>query len=895
MTFWRRKQQELNDEIDSHLRMAAQERVARGENRACAEQSARRELGNATLIREATRDQLPWGGFRWLETLLQDLRYAFRMLRKSPGFTAVAVITLALGIGANTAIFSVVKGVLLNPLPFPQADRLVHMYESKVNFEKGSITYPNFLDWQRESRSFTAMAGHRETNFTLTGTGEAERVPGEMISAGFFSILGMKPFAGRWFTPEEDKRGARPVALISEGFWERKLGSAPDAIGRTLNLDGTAYTIVGIVPSSLRLVMWNFRPADVYTPIGQWTYQFFWNRATAQGMDAIARLKPGVTLAQARAEMSEITGQLALEYPQANQGTGATIISLKEAVVQGVHSLLVLLLAAVGFVLLIACANVANLLLARSSTRTHEFAIRAALGAGRRRIVRQLLTESMLLALGGGISGVLLASWGTQAALKLAGTLNPGGMPRAAEVRLNGPVLLFTLAVTLFVGFLFGLAPALKTARPDTQNSLREGARGATRRVRGLRAFVAAEIGMSLVLLIGAGLMIRSLMHLWDDNPGFDPNNVVTFYMSLDPTMQNATVPRIHAEFDRVVSTISSVPGVEAVSIMNGSLPMQGDSEDPFWIVGRPKPLTDNDKPWALWYEVDPNYLKAMGIPLLRGRFFTPADNENSRPVVIIDSTFAEKYFPGENPVGKTIVDDYVGPTEIVGVIGHVKHWGPGNAMNKKLQAEMYFPYAWVLSKFARRMAGGFGVVVRANGDLRAIVDSIRPALARMNTQQVMYGVQTMQEVVSNTFAPQRFFMILLAVFAALALLLASVGIYGVVSYLTGQRTHEIGVRLALGAQRIDVLRLVLSEGLRMACTGLGIGLVAAFVLTRLMAGMLYGATEDRSSLLYRVSATDPLTFGIVLLVLAIAVLLACYIPARRAMRVDPMVALRHE
>jgi predicted permease len=891
---WRRRGRdaELDAEIRSHLEMAARDRMDRGEPAREAREAARREFGNEVLVKEVTHGA--WGG-AWAEILWQDIRYGARSLRRSPGFAIIAVLTLTLGIGANTALFSVVNGVLLNPLPFPQSDRLVHMYESKINFEKGSITYPNFLDWQRGSRSFTGMAAHRQDNFTLTGTGEAERVPGEMISAGFFSVLGVKPFAGRWFTPEEDQRGARPVALISEGFWERKLGSAPDAVGRTLNLDGTAHTIVGIVPSSFRLVMSNFRPADVYTPIGQWTYPLFWDRATANGMDAIARLRPGVTLEQARAEMREITRQLALEYPQANEGTGANIIPLKDAVVEGVHSILLLLLGAVGFVLLIACANVANLLLARSNTRTREFAIRAALGAGRGRIVRQLLTESMLLALGGGILGVLLASWGTQAALNLAVTLNPGGIPRADEVRLNGPVLLFTIAITLFVGFLFGLAPALKRSHPDMQDSLREGARGATARARGLRAFVAAEVGMALVLLVGAGLMIRSLVHLWDDKPGFDPNNVVTFYMSLDPAMQNATVPRIQAEFDRVVSTISSVPGVEAVSIMNGSLPMQGDSEDPFWIVGRPKPLTDNDKPWALWYEVDPNYLKAMGIALLRGRFFTPADNENSRGVAVVDGTFAEKYFPGENPVGKTIVDDYLGPTEIVGVIGHVKHWGPANDMNNRLQAEMYFPYAWVLSKFATRMASGFGVVVRANGDPLAIVGSIRAALARMNTQQVMYDVQTMKETVSKTFASQQFLMILLGMFAALALLLASVGIYGVVSYLAGQRTHEIGIRLALGAQRTHVLRLVLSEALKMTCIGVGIGLASAFVLTRLMAGVLYGATEGRSSLLYRVSATDPLTFGLVALVLAIVALGACYVPARRATRVDPIVALKYE
>ena len=820
-----------------------------------------------------------------MATIWQDLQYALRVLRKSPGFTLVAVLTLALGIGANTALFSVVNGVLLNPLPFPHPEQLVHMYETKVNFMKGSITYPNFLDWQRESRSFTDMAGHRQTNYTLTGAGEAERVEAIMISAGFFSILGVHPVAGRLFSSNDDHLGAEPVALISEGFWYRKFGGAPNMVGRTLVLDGIAHVVVGIIPSTFHLHMWNFREADVYTPIGQWNYEFFWNRATAQGMDAIARLKPGVTLEQARAEMGEITSELALAYPPANKGTGARIIPLKQDVVEEIRPILLLLLGAVGFVLLIACANVANLVLARSTGRTREFAVRAALGAGKSRIVRQLLTESLLLAVIGGTLGVLLASWGTQAALKLALTFDPNGwLPRADEVALNGHVLLFTILITFVVGIVFGLAPALKTSNPDLQDALREGGRTATARSRGLRAFVAAEVGMALVLLVGAGLMIRSLAHLWNDKTGFNPQNAATFYMSLDPAVQNENADAIRAQFDRVVATIGSVPGVEAVSVMNGSLPMQGDSEDPFWIVGRPKPANDNDRPWALWYEVDPGYLKAMGIPLLKGRFFTPADDARSRGVAVIDSTLAQEYFPNEDPIGKVIVDDYAGPTEVVGVIGHVKHWGPGDDANAKIQAEMYFPFAWVLPRFGQRMARGFGVVVRTQGDPLPVMGSIRQAVEHVDNQQVIFDFQTMQETIANAVADHEFLMVLLAFFATLALVMAGIGIYGVVSYLAGQRTHEIGIRVALGARQIDVLRLILGEGAKMAAVGVGIGIAAALALTWLLGSFLYG-----------IRATDPLTFAAVALFLALVALVACFVPARRAMRVDPIVALRYE
>ena len=882
MTFWRRRREaDLHDEIRSHLEMSVQDRVERGETRSSAIDAARREFGNEGLVKDATRDA--WGG-NWGEVLLQDLRYGARMLARSSGFAIVAVFTLSLGIGLNTALFSVVNGVLLSPLSFPKPDQLVSLYQSRNDFDKSSITYPNFLDWQRENHSFTDIAGHRLTNFSLTGSGEAERVKAVMISSGFFAVLGVKPLAGRFFVPDEDRLGAQPVVLISEGFWHRQLGSAPSVIGRTLILDGTAHTIVGIIPSSFHLQIFNFVVADVYTPIGQWNYDLFRNRATAQGMDAIGRLKPGVTLQQARADMQGITSQLALAYPQADKDVGASIIPLKQSEVERIQPLLLLLLGAVGFVLLIACANVANLVLARSTSRTREFAIRAALGASRTRVIRQLLTESLLLAFAGGSMGVLLASWGVQGALSLAGSLNPSGIPRADEIRLNTHVLIFSLGITFLVGIVFGLIPALKTADQKLRDSLQEGGRNTTARSGGLRALVVAEVAMSLVLLVGAGLMIRSFVYLWSVNPGFVPEHAATFYVSLAPPLQKANPETIRSEFRHVADTIGSVPGVESVSLMDGSLPMQGDSEDPFWIEGRPKPVTDTDKPWALWYEVDSNYLRAMGIPLLRGRFFTPADDSYSRGVAVVDTVFAEKYFPNKDPIGKTIVDDYVGPTEIIGVVGHVQHWGPGLDTKSKLRAQMYFPFAHIRDKAMPAIARGFGVVVRSRGDPAGVIGSIRAALAHMNSEQVMHDAHTMRETISDTLAPQQFMMILLGVFAALALVLASIGIYGVVSYLSAQRTHEIGLRVVLGAQRWHVLRLVLSEGVRMATLGVAIGVAAAFGLTHLLANFLYG-----------VSTRDPLTIAGVALLLAIVTLTSCYIPARRAMRVDPLVALRYE
>jgi predicted permease len=818
-----------------------------------------------------------------MQTLWQDLRYGIRVLAKSPGFTAIAVLTLALGIGANTALFSVVNGVLLKPLPFRDPERIVALFERRVTFDRASISYPNFLDWQKQNHSFEAIAAFRSDDFSITGAGQAEKIHGDMVSVDFFSILGVQPALGRPFSPEEERVGAAPVAIVSAGFWKRKLGGARDTLNLRVALDGVDYAIVGVLPERFHLSMWNFQDADVFVPIGQWNDVIFRDRNVAMGTDAIGRLKPGVTLEQARADMGAITEGLAASYPESNVGVGATVLPLKESMVGEIRPFLLVLFAAVGFVLLIACVNVANLLLARSTIRAREFAIRAALGAGQGRVVRQLLTESALLSVAGGGMGLLVSAWGTQAAVSLL----PHELPRAEQIGFDGRVFLFTLAISLFCGVLFGLAPALRTARPNVQDALQEGGRGSSSgRLRAHSVFIATEMALAMVLLVGAGLMIRSLARLWSVNPGFEPHHALTFQVGLAPSMDSESPEAIRSSLLQLHDTIASVPGVESVSLLRGALPMWSDSDDPFWIEGKPKPLADSDKPWGLWYEVEPDYLKTMGIPLLRGRFITPNDTERSARVVVIDQDLANLYFPGENPIGQHLVDDYVGSAEIVGIVGHVKQWGLEDRVDGKeaMHAEFYIPFRQIPDKFMSRAARNVVVIVRSHGQPLALVEAIRHAITQVNSEQVMFEVRAYDDIVASSIASQRFSMVLLGVFAAVALLLSSVGIYGVVSYLVGQRTREIGIRLALGAQRSHILRMILEHGARMALVGVVIGFVAALGLARLMAGLLFG-----------VSSADPLTFAGVAILLSFVALGSCYIPARRAMRVDPIVALRYE
>ncbi len=816
-----------------------------------------------------------------METLLQDIRYGIRMIATSPGFAAIVIITLALGIGANTALFSVVNGVLLNPLPYAQPDRLVAIYAKSKDFPQSSISYPNFLDWLRAQRTFSSMAAYREDQYNLTGMGEPERLKAEMISANFFSVLGVKPVTGRLFQAVEDQVGAQPVALISGGLWKRKFGSSPDAVGKTLTLNGVGYTVVGVIPADFRYQSGNFHNSDVYVPIGQWNDSTFRDRRAGMGMDAVGRLSPGVTLQQAHADMDSVAQHLADAYPDADKGLGITLLPLKQDVVGNIRPFLLVLLAAVGFVLLIACVNVANLLLARSTGRTREFAIRAALGAGRGRVIRQLLTESLVLSFAGGAFGLLLAAWGTQAGIKLL----PEALPRAQSVQIDAPVLLFTLAATVLAGIFFGLAPALRISREDLHGTLKEGGRGssgARQRVQGF--FVVLELAMALVLLVGAGLMIRSLAKLWSVNPGFDPRNVITFNLSY-PTNLGSTPDAIRASMRQLHEAVAAVPGVEAASLTAGSMPMSGDSELGFWIEGQPKPTSEADAKSALFYAVEPEFLKTMGIPLRRGRFLTPEDNEHSPFVIVIDDQFAKLYFHGEDPIGQRVNFAILEKSaEVVGIVGHVKQWSLDGDARSPVQAQFYLPIFQIPDQFMPLLSRGADFVARTQGSPEIEMGPIRDSVKKVSGDIVFSGTQTLDSVISNSLSARRFSMILLGIFAALALLLSCVGIYGVVSYLVGQRTHEIGIRIALGAQRSDVLRLILGQGARMALIGVALGIAGSLALTRLMAKLLFG-----------VSVYDPVTFLAVACLLTAVALAACYIPARRAMRVDPIVALRYE
>ncbi|MGO8818278.1 MAG: ABC transporter permease [Terriglobia bacterium] len=816
-----------------------------------------------------------------VETFWQDLCYSLRMLWKNPAFTAVAIITLALGIGANTALFSVVNSVLLNPLPYVQSDRLVALYSRTFDQPKFSISYPNFQDWVRENRSFSSMAAYRSQDYSLTGMGDPERVPAEMVSATFFPLLGVNPVIGRTFLPEEDRLGAAPVALIGSGLWNRKFGGARDAVGKSLTLDGVAYTIVGVIPANFHYTANNFdKGKEVYVPIGQWTDPTFRDRRAGMGMDAIGRLQPGVTFDQAKSDMESIGRHLAEEYPEADKGIGATVFPLKQDLVGDIQPLLLTLLAAVGFVLLIACVNVGNLLLARSTTRTQEFAIRCALGASRARMVRQLLTESIMLGVAGGSVGLVIASWGLQLALKVL----PGAVPRVEEVHLDGHVLLFMLGASLFSGILFGLAPALKNSKGDLQETLKEGGRGASGvRHRAQRVFVVVEMALALVLLAGAGLMIRSLSKLWQVNPGFDPHNVLNFAMTLPSTLK--TPEAIRAHWRSINDTLNATPGIEASALTASAMPMGGDSELPFWVDGQPKPATTGEMKISIFYLVQPDYMRVMKIPLLRGRLLSAEDKAHTHDVMVIDERFAQIHFRGQDPIGKRVNFAILNTTvEIVGVVGHVKQWGLDRDATSALQAQCYFPLEQMPDQFVSLVSRGIGVMVRTNGPPSAYEKVLRQTLSHLNSEQVMYDTRTMDEVISDSLAARRFSMELLGVFAALALVMSCVGIYGVISYIAGQRTHEIGIRMALGAERGDVLRMVVGEGAKMALVGVAIGLVAAFGLTRLLASMLFG-----------VSAHDPLSFTGVAVLLLLVALAACYLPARRAMKVNPLTALRYE
>jgi predicted permease len=811
-----------------------------------------------------------------MTTLIQDLRYGWRMLAKTPCFRAAALLALALGIGANTAIFSVVNGVLLRPLPYPEPAKLIMIYENSADFSRDTVSYPDFLDWRRENHSFTDMAAFRGNDFNFTGSGQAEHLRGELVSASLLPVLGVNPSLGRNFLPQEDQQGAGGVVMLTERLWKRRFGGEPNILGRTLTLDAKNYTVIGVLPSDFRFA----GQAEFYVPLGQWDFAGLRDRENHPGLNVVARLRPGVTMAAAQAEMTSIARALAQKYPKTNAGEGAKVVGMKDDMVGYIRPTLLLLLGAVGFVLLIACANVANLLLARSSTRSREFAIRAALGAGRRRVARQLLTESVLLALGGALLGLLLASWGTRLILAAV----PDTLPRSQEIGIDPYVLLFTLLVSILTGVLFGLAPAFHSSKVNPQESLKEGARasgGGRRRAEGV--FVVVEVGLAVVLLAGAGLMMQSIWRLWRVDTGFNPRNVLTTQVALSPTVMASPVG-IRLAYGQLLERVASISGVQAASITS-LIPLSGDdSEIPFWLGKGPQPPIDQMSS-ALFYIVTSDYLRVMGIPLKAGRFFTEHDTLASPLVAVIDEVMAKHLFPGQDAVGKQFSLPILGPVQIVGVAGHVKHWGLDADDTAKIRDEIYFPFLQIPDKFmSGGSVAGLPLLLRTTRDPLSLVSAVRAQVAGPTEDQPISGVETMEQLISDSLTERRFTMLLLIIFASIAVVLAAVGIYGVMSYAVSRRTHELGVRMALGASRRAILRLVVREGMVLAAAGMAVGLATAVGLTRLMVSLLYG-----------VRPTDPATLAGVSLVLGGIALLACYIPAWRATRVDPLVALRYE
>ena len=812
-----------------------------------------------------------------VNALFQDLRYTLRIMGRSPAFALIVVCTLAVGIAANTVVFSIVNGVLLNPLPYPRAGGLVALYERNAGMAKAPISYLNFLDWQRAGKTLSSMAIYRHEDYNLTGGGAAERVNGLMISSAFFSTLGVHPALGRDLAQDDDHLGAAPVAMLSDGFWRRRFGAAADVLGKTLQLDGSDYTIVGVLPPSFQFYGID---RDVFVPIGRWDDPSFRNRLVDVSSHAIGRLKPGLTLVQAQGEMDSIAAHLAETYPEADKDVGIHVLSLKEDIVGDVQPILLLLLAAVAFLLLISCTNVASLLLARSMRRAGEFALRAAIGARPIRIVRQLLTESLLMAAAAGLLGTLAALFGEKALLNML----PQALPRSAAVAVDLRVMLFSLGVSMLCGVGFGLVPAFRSSRVELQQALRRSAPAAGTRRRLQEMLVAGEIAMAVVLLIGAGLMIRSLAALWRVNPGYNPDHAITFSLSL-PSTSRTTEAETRARLRQFDAGMRAIHGVQAVSVTLGSRPMIHDSELPFWIDGQPKPASNNDMPQAMFYLVEGGFQQAMGIALERGRFVSAQDTENSPVVVDVDDVFARTYFPGRNPIGRRIhIAGFDVQAEIVGVVGHIRQWGPGNDPKAAIEAQFFYPFMQLPPNLMRLVANGVAVVMRTQGDPAAILSQVRKAAAELDPRAIVYAEQTMHEVIARSLAARRLFMMLLIAFASLALALSCIGAYGLISYLAQERTREIGVRMALGARPRDVMRLVLAQGARISALGVALGVTLALALTRILNSQLYG-----------VAPHDPLTFATVALVLLAVALAACYLPAKRASRVDPVIALRSE
>jgi putative ABC transport system permease protein len=806
-----------------------------------------------------------------MDTILQDIRYSIRRLSKNVGFTAVAVLALALGIGANTAIFSVVNSILLHPLAYKDPQQLVTITHSYANLSGASVSPPGFADYRDQSQSFEAVAALLDFDYNLTEMGEPEQLRGHRVSPSFFTALGVAPLLGNTFVAEQDQPGHHRVVAFSYKLWQRRFAGDPDIVGKTVKLNGQNYEVAAVMPASFE---WG--KDELWSPLALAPSNFAPTNRGSEFLDVIARLKPGVTIGQAQAEMDTIANSIRQANPgfypeEANWRVG--VKSLTDEVVGDIRPVLVVLLIAVGFVLLIACANVANLLLARATARQKEIAIRQALGARRSRLIRQLLTESLLLALVSGGAGLLLALWSVDLIVRL----NESNIPRASEVGVDGRVMVFTLIVSMLTAVLFGLFPALQTSKADLQAALKEGGRGSTAgspHVR--RALVVAEVALALILLIGAGLMIKSFIRLQNVDPGFDPKNVLTAEVSL-PAFKYREKAQISSFFRQVIEQIKNSPGVESVGAITG-LPLTGSGWSGSFNIEGQAVAPGQAEPHSALRAITPGYFEAMKIRLIAGRFFDERDEAGSKLVVIIDQTLAEHYFPNQDPVGKRVEFGMGGPNgpawrEVVGVVGRVRH----KRLDAEVKDHIYFPQA-------QNPQSIMSLVVRTSTDPEGATSTIRSAVASVDKDQPIHRVTTMEQVRSDSVSSKRLTMLLLAIFAGVALILAAVGIYGVMSYTVTERTHEIGIRMALGAKAADVLRLVIGQGMALALAGVAIGIGAALLLTRFMQTLLFGVT-----------ATDATTFMLISLLLAGVALLACYLPARRATRVDPMVALRYE
>lgn len=813
----------------------------------------------------------------WVASVLADCRYALRVLARAKGFALVAIFPLALGIGATTAIFSVVQGVVLAPLPYKEPDRLVLVLLYNQTLKSPIyLSYLDFLDWRRNSRSFADVAAFTPQEYDLTSPGTPEHLSGQLVTSDFFSTLGVKLALGRAFTAAEDVRGGAPVAVISDRLWRTRFGGDAQALGRSMTLEGVDYTIVGVLPPGFRFLS----DADFIVPLGQGDPLLLGDRAT-HDIACVARLRPGVSVARAQGDMNAVQANLDRLYPNEERGLGTMVAPLKQEVISNVGSTILLLFGSVFVVLLIACANVANLLLARSAGRSREFAVRSALGADRGRIIRQSITEAVVLSLIGAAAGLVIA----KCVLKPLLAALPGGLPESHTIGLNALVLLFTFGISVCVAVLSALLPAFKTARVDLQTSLKQGGRGGTgSHHRTQSMFVVLQMALTVVLIVGAGLLFRTVRHLWEVNPGFEIQRVITFKIGLSPSAKKSAAA-MRSTYEQLTDRFRTLPGVEAAEFTT-LVPLSGkDDSLPFW-VGAGAPVTSiAEAPRATSYSVGPDYLKVMGIPLLKGRFFTLQDNTHSPPVLVIDNALAQAYFPDKDPIGQTLSLIHVGSFRIIGVVGHVRHWGLGGHVRDN-PYQIYGAFYQISDHWLPLMYGDITATIRTSLDSATIMPAIRTDVIQTDAGEPIYQVQTMHELAARSMS-QRSPMILMGTFAGLALLLAAIGTYGVISYSVTQRVQEIGVRMALGAEKSRVFGMIVGEGLRLALISMLIGGLAAYLATHLLSSF--------STLLYGVGGTDPVTFLSVCVILTGVAILASYVPARRATTVDPMKAIRYE